>query len=166
MLGDGMSDLRSAICPGTFDPIHLGHLDLVERASCLFDRVVVLVAAQSGKSPMLELADRAELARAALAPVENAEIETFDGLLVDAAARLRAAAIVKGVRSFDDFQREQQMALMNRQMLPQIDTVLLVTSPQVQHISSSLIREIWALGGDVSSFVPTSVADALERMRH
>lgn len=161
-----MSEGRSAICPGTFDPIHLGHLDLIERAACLFDRVIVLVAARSGKSPMLELSERAELARAAVREIDNVEVETFDGLLVDAARHFRASAIVKGLRSLDDFQREQQMAMMNRQMLPQTETILLVTSPHVQYISSTLIREIRALGGDVSQFVPEVVAEAMERMRH
>ncbi len=161
-----MSDLRGAICPGTFDPIHLGHLDLVERASRLFDRVLLLAAVQSGKDPLFELAERAELARAATEHIENVEIGTFDGLLVEAARNTGAAAIVKGLRSVDDFEREQQMAMMNRQMLPGAETILLVTSPHVQYISSTLIREIWTLGGDVSQFVPKVVAEAMERMRH
>ncbi len=161
-----MSDLRTAICPGTFDPVHLGHLDIFERAAGLFDRVIILAAAVSGKQPMLPLSQRADLARASAAHLENVEIDTFEGLLVDYARRVGAAAIVKGLRSIDDFQHEQQMAMMNRQMLPEIDTILLVTSPHVQYISSSLIREIWALGGDVSQFVPDPVAEELERMRH
>lgn len=161
-----MSDVRTGICPGTFDPVHLGHLDVFERAAALFDRVIVLVAAVSGKEPLLPLPRRAELARAAAAHLENVEVDTFEGLLVDYARRAGAVAIIKGLRSIDDFQHEQQMAMMNRSMLPETDTVLLVTSPQVQYISSSLIREIWALGGDVSEFVPQTVAEALERMRH
>ncbi len=161
-----MSDLRRAICPGTFDPIHLGHLDIIERAARMFDSVVVLVASGGAKGPMLQLAERAELARAAVGHIENVEVETFEGLLVDAARRVGATAIVKGLRSIDDFQREQQMAMMNRQMLPEADTILLVTSPHVQYISSTLIREIWTLGGDVSQFVPQAVADTLERMSH
>lgn len=161
-----MSELRAAICPGTFDPIHLGHLDLIERAARLFDKVTVLVAAQSGKRPMLDLADRSDLARAVVRHLENVEVETFDGLLVNAAEKIGATAIVKGLRSVEDFQREQQMAMMNRQLLPEVDTILLVTSAHVQYISSSLIREIWALEGDVTQFVPDAVAEALERMRH
>lgn len=161
-----MSELRTAICPGTFDPVHLGHLDIFERAAVLFDRVIVLVAAVSGKTPLLPLPERAEMARAAAAHLENVEVDTFEGLLVDYARRVGAAAIVKGLRSMEDFQREQPMAMMNRRLLPATDTILLVTSPHVQYVSSSLIREIWALGGDVSSFVPQPVADALEEMRH
>jgi len=161
-----MSELRTAICPGTFDPVHLGHLNIFERAAVLFDRVIILVAAVSGKEPLLPLSRRAELARATTAHLENVEVDTFEGLLVDSARRFGAAAIVKGLRSIDDFQHEQQMAMMNRRLLPDADTVLLVTSPHVQYISSSLIREIWALGGDVSGFVPQPVAEALEEMRH
>lgn len=166
MHGECMSELRTILCPGTFDPVHLGHLDIFERAAGLFDRVIVLVAAVSGKDPLLPLPQRADLVRAAAAHLENVEVDTFEGLLVDYARQEGAAAIAKGLRSVDDFQHEQQMAMMNRSMLPEVDTVLLVTSPNVQYISSSLIREIWTLGGDVSTFVPHPVAEALERMRH
>jgi pantetheine-phosphate adenylyltransferase len=161
-----MSESRTAICPGTFDPVHLGHLDIFERAAGIFDRVIVLVAGVSGKAPLLPLSQRAELAQAAVAHLENVEVDTFEGLLVDYAREIGAVAIVKGLRSIDDFQHEQQMAMMNRRMLPDTDTTLLVTSPHVQFISSSLIREIWTLGGDVSEFVPQPVAEVLERMRH
>ncbi|MBD3291359.1 MAG: pantetheine-phosphate adenylyltransferase [Armatimonadia bacterium] len=161
-----MSDPRTAICPGTFDPVHLGHLDIFERAAGLFDRVIVLVAGVSGKNPLLALDERADLVRAAVMNLENVEVDTLEGLLVDYARDVSASAIVKGLRSIDDFQHEQQMAMMNREMLPCTDTVLLVTSPHVQYISSSLIREIWTLGGDVGTFVPQPVAEALERMRH
>lgn len=161
-----MSESRTAICPGTFDPVHLGHLDIFERAAGIFDRVIVLVAGVSGKDPLLPLSQRAELAQAAVAHLENVEVDTFEGLLVDYARETGAVAIVKGLRSIDDFQHEQQMAMMNRRMLPDTDTTLLVTSPHVQFISSSLIREIWTLGGDVSEFVPQPVAEVLERMRH
>lgn len=161
-----MSDLRTALCPGTFDPVHLGHLDVFERAAGLFDRVIILVAGVSGKDPLLPLSRRADLTRAAAAHIENVEVDTFEGLLVEYAREVGAVALVKGLRSVDDFQHEQQMAMMNRSMLPEMDTVLLVTSPHVHYISSSLIREIWTLGGDVSRFVPDPVAEALERMRH
>ncbi len=161
-----MSDLRTALCPGTFEPVHLGHLDIFERAAGMFDRVIVLVAAVSGKTPLLPLSKRADLVRATAAHLDNVEVDTFEGLLVDYARDANAAAIVKGLRSIDDFQHEQQMAMMNRAIFPDTDTVLLVTSPNVQYISSSLIREIWTLGGDVSTFLPETVAEALERMRH
>jgi pantetheine-phosphate adenylyltransferase len=132
----------------------------------MFDRVIVLVAAVSGKNPLLPLSQRADLARAAVTHIENVEIDTFEGLLVDYARNVNATAVVKGLRSIDDFQHEQQMAMMNRSMLPDMDTVLLVTSPHVQYLSSSLIREIWTLGGDVGMHLPEPVAEALERMRH
>ncbi len=160
-----MSELRTAICPGTFDPITCGHLDIIERAALLFDQVIVLVAADSGKSAMFTLAERRELARAAAAHLESVEIDSFDGLLVEYARRADAAVVVKGLRSINDFDRERQMAMMNRRMLPEVDTVLLVTSPHVQYISSSLVRQIWALGGDVGEFVPGPVADALRHKR-
>lgn len=157
---------RTAICPGTFDPLTRGHLDIIERAAALFDRVIVLVAAaNSGKDPVFTQPERIELARASLAHLENVEVDGFDGLLVDYARRVGAAVIVKGLRNLGDFPQEQQMAMMNRAMLPAIDTVLLVTSPSVQYISSSLVRQIWALGGDVRRFVPEPVAEALERRR-
>ncbi len=160
-----MGEQRVAICPGTFDPLTCGHLDIIERAAALFERVIVVCAADSGKRPLFSLAERAELARAAVAHLDNVEVDTFEGLLVDYARRVGAAAIVKGLRSIDDFQHEQQMAMMNRRMLPTTETILLVTSPHVQYISSSLVREIWALGGDVSAFVPAPVFEALQSKR-
>ncbi len=156
---------RTAICPGTFDPLTRGHLDVVERAAALFDRVIVLCAAHSGKRPLFSLAERVELTRAAVAHLDNVGVDAFEGLLVDYVRDAGACAIVKGLRSIDDFHHEQQMAMMNRHMLPDADTVLLVTSPDVQYISSSLVREIWALGGDVGGFVPAPVAEALQHKR-
>ncbi|MEA3402793.1 MAG: pantetheine-phosphate adenylyltransferase [Armatimonadota bacterium] len=160
-----MSERRTAVCPGTFDPVTLGHMDVFERAAVLFDRVVALVAASPEKAALFSLAERAELLAVAVAHLDNVEVDTFEGLLVDYCRRVGAAAIVKGLRSIDDFQHEQQMAMMNRRMLPDVDTVLLVTSPHVQFISSSLVREIWALGGDVGEFVPRPVAEALQQRR-
>jgi len=156
---------RTAICPGTFDPLTRGHLDVVERAAALFDRIIVLCAAHSGKRTLFTLAERVELARAAVAHLENVDVDAFEGLLVDYVRDVGAHAIVKGLRSIDDFQHEQQMAMMNRRMLPAADTVLLVTAPHLQYISSSLVREIWALGGDVDGFVPAPVAEALRHKR-
>jgi len=161
-----VNDGRTAICPGTFDPVTLGHQDVFERAATLFERVVVAAAAVSGKNTLFSLAERTELIRLSVAHLDNVEVDSFDGLLVDFCRERGAAAIVKGLRSIDDFQHEQQMAMMNRRMLPEIETVLLMTSPHVQYISSSLVREIWALGGDVSEFVPEPVVEALERKRH
>jgi len=156
---------RTAICPGTFDPLTRGHLDVIERAAALFDRVIVLCAADSGKRTLFPLAERVELARAAVAHLDNVGVDAFEGLLVDYVRDAGACAIVKGLRSINDFQHEQQMAMMNRRMLADADTVLLVTSPDVQYISSSLVREIWALGGDVDGFVPAPVAEALQHKR-
>lgn len=160
-----MSGRRTAICPGTFDPIHAGHVDVIERAAGLFDHMIVLVAADSGKSTLFSAEERTELARAALTNPDNVDVGILEGLLVEHARRVGAVAIVKGLRSIADFQREQQMAMMNHHLYPDTDTVLLVTSPHVQYISSSLVREIWALGGDVTGLVPDAVAEALQSRR-
>jgi len=156
---------RIAICPGTFDPITNGHLDVIERAAALFDRVIVAVAGDSGKQALFSLEERAELAHASCRHLDNVAVESFERLLVDYARERRAIAIVKGLRTADDFQREQQMAMMNRELLPDVHTVLMVTAPEVLYISSGLIREIWALGGEVSRFVPPPVAEALRQKR-
>lgn len=156
---------RTAICPGTFDPITNGHLDVIERAAALFDRVIVAVARDRGKKTLFSPEERTELVRASCRHLDNVEVEGFEELLVDYARERGAVAIVKGLRTADDFQREQQMAMMNRELLPDVHTVLMMTSPEVLYISSGLIREIWALGGEVSRFVPAPVAEALRAKR-
>ncbi len=154
---------RIAICPGTFDPVHNGHLDIIGRAAQLFDRVIVVAADYSGKQTLFDLAEREQLLREVCAHLANVEVESFGGLLTDFARSRGAVAMVKGLRTADDLQHEQQMAMMNRQLLPEIDTVLLMTSPGALYLSSTLIKEVHALGGDVSRFVPAVVAEALAR---
>lgn len=156
---------RVAICPGTFDPITNGHLDVIERAAVLFDRVIVAVAGNSGKQTFFSLEERTELAQASLSHLGNVEVDSFEGLLVEYARARGAVAVVKGVRTAEDFGREQQMAMINREMLPQTDTALLVTSPEVMYISSALVRWISQLGGDVRRFVPEPVAQAFASKR-
>jgi len=156
---------RIAICPGTFDPITNGHLDVIERAAALFDRVIVAVSQHSGKETLFPLDERTSLVSASCAYLDRVGVGSFEGLLVDYARECSAVAIVKGLRTADDFQREQQMAMMNRELLPEVHTVLMMTSPEVLYLSSGLIREIWALGGDVSRFVPEPVAEALRSKR-
>lgn len=156
----------TAIYPGTFDPITNGHQDLILRASRLFDRVIVAIASNAKKSPAFTLAERVQLARDVLDGIPNIEIVGFDNLLVHFAQQNQANVIIRGLRAVSDFEYEFQLAGMNRKLAPDIETVFLTPAEQYSHISSSLVREIAALGGDVSCFVDTQVEAALrERMR-
>lgn len=153
--------MRTALFPGTFDPVTLGHLDLVARARSLFPRVVVAVANHHSKSHLFSPEQRLELLRACTEGMDGVEVELMDGLLVEGARRLGARAIVRGVRTAADLDYERQMALTNRAMVPEVETVLLLSAPEHAHVSSTLVRQIASLGGDVTSFVPPSVASAL-----
>ena len=150
-----------AIYPGTFDPITNGHIDLVVRASKLFDRVIVAVAINPGKTPTFSLEQRVSLANQTLANLSNVDVCGFDGLLVDVAKQKGANVIIRGLRAVSDFEHEFQLAGMNRRMQPDIETLFLTPAEQFTYISSSLVREIATLGGDVSEFVAPSVNDAL-----
>jgi len=154
---------KSAIYPGTFDPITRGHSDLVERASRLFDRVVVAVAANPGKKSMFTLDERQALARIALADIDNVEVCAFDGLLVEFAREKQAQVILRGLRAVSDFDYEFQLAGMNRKLAPDVETLFLTPAEQYSNISSSLVREIAALGGDVSPFVHAKIRAELTR---
>jgi len=155
-----------ALFPGTFDPPTLGHLDLVERAARLFDRVTVAIATHPTKEALFSLEARLELLRECTAAWPNVGVHRLDGLVVRAAEELACDVIVRGVRSGIDFEYEAQMAGTNRAMLPRLDTVLLVTAPALAHVRGTLVRQIAAMGGDVSSMVPAPVARALaERFR-
>ena len=153
---------RTAVYPGTFDPITDGHIDLVERAAPLFERLVVGVAASPTKGPALPLELRVQLAREALAPYPNVEVRGFDSLLAHFVSDLGAGVLLRGLRAVSDFEYEFQMASMNRHLIPQVETLFLTPAEEFGFISSSLVREISRLGGDVSAFVPAAVADALE----
>jgi pantetheine-phosphate adenylyltransferase len=155
--------MNYAIYPGTFDPITKGHSDLVERASRLFDRVVVAVAANPGKRAMFTLDERQNLARTALADIDNVEICAFDGLLVEFAREKQARVILRGLRAVSDFDYEFQLAGMNRKLAPDVETLFLTPAEQFSNISSSLVREIAALGGDVSPFVHEKIRAELSR---
>lgn len=150
-----------AIYPGTFDPVTHGHSDIVQRAARLFDRVIVAVAANPGKAPTFTLDERIRLARLALADVPGVEVLGFDRLLVDFARSQGAAVILRGLRAVSDFEYEFQLSGMNRRLAPDIETVYLMPSEQYSYISSSLVREIAALGGDISTFVHPQVQTAL-----
>jgi pantetheine-phosphate adenylyltransferase len=157
------SNPRIAVYPGTFDPITNGHGDLVARAAPLFDKVIVAVARSSGKTPRFELDERVALARATLAEVSNVEVRGFDTLLARFVTECGAGVILRGLRAVSDFEYEFQLASMNRHLIPQAETLFLTPAEEWSFISSSLVREIASLGGDVSNFVHPAVQKALRR---
>jgi pantetheine-phosphate adenylyltransferase len=150
-----------AIYPGTFDPITNGHIDLIARASRIFQKVIVAVAVNSNKTPLFTLAERVALVQAVTPEFSNVEVIGFDNLLVDCAQTQNAHVILRGLRAVSDFEYEFQMAGMNRRLAPQLETMFLTPAEQYEFISSSMIREIARLKGDVSSFVPEIVHHAL-----
>jgi pantetheine-phosphate adenylyltransferase len=153
--------VHRCVCPGSFDPVTSGHVDLIRRASTLFDEVVVAVLTNPAKQPLFDLADRLQMLAEALAGIDKVRIEAVDGgLLVDFCTAQHAVAVVKGVRSSSDYSYELPMALMNRH-LSGIETVLLPGDPRFEHVSSSLIKEVAGYGGDVSRLVPDGVLDRL-----
>lgn len=152
---------RIAVYPGTFDPITNGHIDLVSRAAPLFERIVVGVARSAGKSPAFSLEERVELARLALADFPNVEVRGFDTLLANFVREVGGGVLLRGLRAVSDFEYEFQLASMNRHLIPEVETLFLTPSEQYSFISSSLVREIARLGGDVSGFVHPAVMAAL-----
>ncbi len=156
--------MRKVIYPGTFDPITRGHIDLIERASRLFDRVVVAVVSESStsKSPLFSVTQRVALAQAELQGVEQVEVVAFEGLSVDLARHHQADAILRGLRAVSDFEFEFQLAGMNRHLAPEIETLFLTPAQQYGYLSSSMVREIARLGGEISPFVGKNVLRALE----
>ncbi len=154
---------RIALYPGSFDPVTLGHIDILERAALIFDRVVVAVLGNPAKEPLFTADERVELLRAAIGERSNVRVGTFDGLTVDYAASVGAVAIVRGLRVVSDFETEFQMALMNRSLNAAINTVFLMTSFSNVFISSTIIKEVCRFGGDVSDVVPAVSAEAMRR---
>jgi pantetheine-phosphate adenylyltransferase len=152
---------KVALYPGTFDPITNGHVDLVKRAAKLFDRVIVAVAAGVHKAPFLTLEQRYEIAQASLGGIEGVEVVTFDGLLVEEFTKRRVDVVIRGLRAVSDFEYELMIALMNRKLNPEFETVFLMPSEQYIYLHSSLVKEIYRLGGDVSCLVPDSVVEKL-----
>jgi pantetheine-phosphate adenylyltransferase len=152
----------AAMYPGTFDPITLGHEDIIKRAVKVFDRVVIAIAADTGsKAPMFDLEERVELARSALVDIAGVEVASYKGLTVDFARDNGLSVIVRGLRAVSDFEYEFQLATMNRHLTEEVETVFLTPPETYTFISSSLVREIARLGGDVSEFVSPKVKDAL-----
>ncbi len=154
--------MKTVIYPGSFNPITNGHIDLVERAAKLFDKVVLAIAYSEKKQPMFNLEQRIELCQQALAHLDNIEVCGFSGLLVDLAKNKNSSTVLRGVRSMKDFEYEIQMADMNRAMSPGFETVFLTPADGLSYISSTLVREISTMGGDVSGFVPAVVNAALK----
>jgi pantetheine-phosphate adenylyltransferase len=159
-----MSRSVVAVYSGTFDPLTLGHEDVVRRAAAMFDQVVIAVAHAHHKKTLFNLEQRLQLAQAALADCPNVQALPFDGLVVDFVKAQGASVIVRGLRSVTDYDYEAQMAGMNRHLAPQVDTVFLHTSANVQHISSTLVREIAKLGGDVSGLLSSPVLAGLKAL--
>lgn len=155
--------MRTAIYPGSFDPFTNGHLDVVYRAAKLFDRVIVAVAANDSKNPLFTKAERVALVQQAVAKLPNVKADTFDGLLVEYVAAKKAQAIVRGLRAVSDFEFEFQLALMNRKLDEEIETIFMMPKDTYTFLSSRIVKEIARLGGDVSSFVPSNVQAALKR---
>ena len=153
---------QSVIYPGTFDPITNGHVDLTERASRLFDRVVVAIAYSEKKTPLFNLEQRIELCEVSLSHLDNVEVVGFNNLLIDFAKSQGSSCVLRGLRAVADFEYEFQLANMNRAMYPEFESVFLTPSEHLSYISSSLVREIAALGGDISPFVPEHVNKALQ----
>jgi len=157
--------MKIAVYPGTFDPITNGHSDLVSRAARLFDRVIVGVAADTGKNPVCGIAERLELASLALSDVQGVKVVPFEGLLVEFCRRHNAGIVVRGLRAVSDFEFEFQLASMNRRLAPEIETIFMTPAEQYAFISSTLVREIARLGGDVSEFVHPEVQRLLATKR-
>jgi pantetheine-phosphate adenylyltransferase len=146
-----------AVYPGSFDPLTNGHVDIIERGARLFDRIIVAILVNAEKSPLFSMAERVEISRAVFKNHPNVEVDTFDGLLVDYVARRQANVIVRGLRAVSDFEYEFQMALMNRELAPTIETVFMMPAVKYSYISSRLIKEVFALGGKVHGLVPDMV---------
>jgi len=158
--------LRRAIYPGTFDPLTNGHVDIIARACRLFDEVIVALLFNPGKSPMFTVPERVEILNEVLPPqFPNVLIETFEGLLVEYCRQRQAQTIIRGVRSIKDYDYELPMVLMNRRLNPNVETVLLVASEENSYVSSSLIKEVFGLGGSIDGLVPEIVIERMKQQR-
>lgn len=151
--------MTTAIYPGSFDPVTVGHLDIIKRAAKLFDHVIVAVLVNMEKKPWFTIEERTDFLQRATADMDGVEIASFDGLLVDFAARRQAQAIVKGLRAVSDFEYEFQMALTNRKLDDKIETVFLTSSAENMYLSSSIVKQVGLFGGDIAPFVPACIKD-------
>jgi pantetheine-phosphate adenylyltransferase len=154
--------LRIAIYPGSFDPITNGHIDILERAVKLFDKIVITVAVNVGKYPLFTAEERIEIVSEVTKNLPGVEVDRFDGLIVDYARKVNAIALIRGLRAISDFEYEFQMALMNRRLANELTTVFLMPNEKYTYLNSSIVREVASFGGDVSSFVPKYVEEKLK----
>ena len=155
--------MRTAVYPGTFDPVTNGHLDLVTRASQIFDKIIIAVSNNPHKNPLFSMEERKDLIEQIVKGRKNIEVDLFDGLLVEYAKSKGACAIIRGLRAVSDFEYEFQMALMNRKLMPDLETVYLMPSEEYTYINSTIAKEIAKFGGEVSCFVPEVVKKALQK---
>ena len=158
--------MKVAIYPGSFDPVTYGHLDIITRAAGMFKKLIVVVASNSSKNCCFTPEERVELIKKCITNLDNVEVVHYDGLLADYAAQVGATAIIKGLRAMSDFEYEFQMALTNRKMYPDAETVFLTTAAENMYLSSSLVKQVAQLGGDISDFVPACILpDITEKFR-
>lgn len=148
---------RIAICPGSFDPITFGHIDIITRASAMFDKIIVVVMKNNNKTSSFSSEERKEFIIKSVGNLKNVEVDVYDGLLADYAKQKNACAIIKGLRAMSDFEYEFQMALTNKKLNPQVETIFLTTSAENMYLSSSMVKQIASMGGDISEFVPSSI---------
>lgn len=158
--------MKTGIYPGSFDPVTLGHQDIIERSSKIFDRLIVGVLQNSSKSPLFSTEERVNMLRKVTADLKNVEIMSFNGLLVDFVRDNHADVVVRGLRAITDFEYELQMAQMNRVIAPEVDTMFLTTNLKYSYLSSSTVKEVAMYGGDISSFLHPLVADEVRRKYH
>jgi pantetheine-phosphate adenylyltransferase len=151
----------TAIYPGSFDPPTNGHLDLIERGSKIFDELVVAILRNPDKDPLFSLGERRRMLEALTAEFHNVRVDTFDGLTVDYAAKMKASAVLRGIRALSDYEYELQMALMNRKLQPNLETVFMMPAEQYSYLSSRLVREVAKLGGSIADLVPEMVEQRL-----
>ena len=155
----------TAVCPGSFDPVTMGHLDIIKRASQMFEKVIVVVMPNAAKNPCFTLEERKEMIRRAAGDIDNVSVDSYDGLLADYVKQVGAAAIVKGLRAVSDFEYEFQMALINKKLNPDADTVFLTTRPENMYLSSSIVKQIGSMKGDIRDFVPACIYnDIIDRL--
>ena len=154
--------MKLAVYPGSFDPLTNGHVDIIERGTHLFDKIIVAILVNVEKSPLFSMQERVDIVREVFKGRPNVEVDTFEGLLVDYVAKRKADVIVRGLRALSDFEAEFQMALMNRRLSPDVETVFMMPAEQYTYISSRLIKEVFSLGGQVHGLVPQVVENRLK----
>jgi len=154
--------MRIAVYPGSFDPITNGHLDVIKRAARLYDKVIVVVLKNSTKSPLFSVEERIDMIKTSTAELTNVSVDSFTGLLVDFAKENNATVIIKGLRTVQDFEYELQMALLNKALNPEYETVFLMTDTKYSYISSSMVKEVARLKGDLNGFVPAQIVDKIK----